>query len=154
MLAARLVGRDGEVVGVERDPEVVASATARVAQAGMSNVRFIQGDVQTLDGVADGFDAAVGRFVLMYVPDPAAALRRAASLVRPGGLVCLHEVDLVYDWAAPMTPLWAQMRAWFLAVLERTNAATRMGLALYPTFMVVHGRLRHARSERGEGVAG
>ena len=135
MLAARLVGRDGEVVGVERDPEAVASATARVAQAGVSNVRFIQGDVQTLDGVADGFDAAVGRFVLMYVPDPAAALRCAASLVRPGGLVCLHEVDLVYDWAAPMTPLWAQMRAWFLAVLERTNAATRMGLALYPTFV-------------------
>ena len=135
MLAARLVGRDGEVVGVERDPEAVASATARVAQAGMSNVRFIQGDVQSLDGVADGFDAAVGRFVLMYVPDPAAALRRAASLVRPGGLVCLHEGDLVYDWAAPMTPLWAQMRAWFLAVLERTNAATRMGLALYPTFV-------------------
>src|SRR5215472_6649901 len=72
MLAARLVGREGEVVGVERDPEAVASATARVAQAGISNVRFIQGDVQSLDGVADGFDAAVGRFVLMYVPDPAA----------------------------------------------------------------------------------
>ena len=135
MLAARLVGREGEVVGVERDPEAVASAKARVAEVGMSNIRFIQGDVQTLDGVADGFDAAVGRFVLMYVPDPAAAVRRAASLVRPGGLVCLHEVDLVYDWAAPMTPLWAQMRAWFLAVLERTNAATRMGLALYPTFV-------------------
>jgi SAM-dependent methyltransferase len=135
MLAGRLVGREGEVVGVERDPEAVASATARVAEVGMSNIRFIQGDVQTLDGVADGFDAAVGRLVLMYVPDPAAALRRAASLVRPGGLVCLHEGDLLYDWAAPMTPLWAQMRAWFLAVLERTNAATRMGLALYPTFV-------------------
>jgi SAM-dependent methyltransferase len=135
MLAARLVGREGEVVGVERDPEAVVDATARAAQAGMSNVRFISGDVQTLDGVADGFDAAVGRFVLMYLPDPAAALRRAASLVRPGGLVCLHEGDLVYDWAAPMTPLWAQMREWFLAVLERTNAASRMGLALYPTFI-------------------
>jgi len=29
MLAARLVGREGEVVGMERDPEAVASATAR-----------------------------------------------------------------------------------------------------------------------------
>src|SRR5262249_17701098 len=76
-----------------------------------------------------------GGLFWMYVPDPAAALRRAASLVRPGGLVCLHEVDLVYDWAAPMTPLCAQMAAWFLAVLERTNAAPRMGLALYPTFV-------------------
>ena len=54
MLAARLVGREGEVVGVERDPEAVASATARVAQAGLSNVRFIQGDAQKLDGIADG----------------------------------------------------------------------------------------------------
>ena len=128
MLAARLVGREGEVVGVERDPEAVASAKARVAEVGMSNIRFIQGDVQTLDGVADGFDAAVGRFVLMYVPDPAAALRRAASLVRPGGLVCFHESDITYDWAAPMTPLWAQIRAWFLAVLERTTRLPGWGL--------------------------
>ena len=118
MLAARLVGREGAVVGVERDPEAVASATARVAQAGLPNVRLVQGDAQTLDGIADGFDAAVGRLILMYLPDPAAALRRAAGLVRPGGLVCFHESDLSYDWAAPMTPLWTQMRAWFLAVLE------------------------------------
>jgi hypothetical protein len=27
------------------------------------------------------------------------------------------------------------MRAWFLAVLERANAAPRMGLSLYPTFV-------------------
>src|SRR5262249_51881639 len=114
MLAARLVGREGEVVGVERDPEAVASATARVAQAGFSNVGFLQGDAQKLDGVADGFDAAVGRLILMYLPDSAVALRRAAGLVRPGGLVCFHEGDLSYDWAAPMTPLWTQMRVWFL----------------------------------------
>jgi ubiquinone/menaquinone biosynthesis C-methylase UbiE len=129
MLAARLVGREGEVVGVERDPEAVASATARVAQAGLSNVRFTQGDAQKLDGVAAGFDAAVGRLVLMYLPNPATALRCAGGLVRPGGLVCFHEGDMSYDWAAPMTPLWTQMRAWFMAVLERANAAARMGLS-------------------------
>jgi ubiquinone/menaquinone biosynthesis C-methylase UbiE len=88
----------------------VISATARVAQAGLSNVRLIQGDAQTLEGIADGFDAAVGRLILMYLPDPATALRRAAGLVRPGGIVCFHEGDLSYDWAAPMTPLWTQMR--------------------------------------------
>jgi ubiquinone/menaquinone biosynthesis C-methylase UbiE len=86
MLAARLVGREGEVVGVERDPEAVASAAALVAQAGLSNIRFIQGDAQTLDGIADGFDAAVGRLILRYLPDPAAALQRTAALVQPGGL--------------------------------------------------------------------
>ena len=119
ILAARLVGREGEVIGVERDPEAVAWATDRVAQVGLSNVRFIEGDAQTLDGISDGFDAAVGRLVLMYLPDPAAALRRAAALVQPGGLVCFHECDMTYDWAAPMTALWTQIRGWFMATLER-----------------------------------
>ena len=135
MLTARLVGREGEVVGVERDPEAVASAAARVAQAGLSNIRFIQGDAQTLDGIADGFDAAVGRLILMYLPDPAAALRRTAALVQPGGLVCFHEGDMTNDWAAPMTPLWTQIRAWALATIERGKVSPRMGLSLYPTFL-------------------
>jgi hypothetical protein len=34
-----------------------------------------------------------------------------------------------------MTPLWAQIRTWLLATLERANAATRMGLSLYHTFI-------------------
>jgi len=135
MLAARLVGPEGEVVGVERDPEGVALATARVTQAGLGNVRFIQGDAQTLDGIANGFDAAVGRLILMYLPDPAAALRRAAGLVRPGGLICFHECDLTYDWAAPMTPLWTQIRACCMATIERGKIPPRMGLSLYSTFI-------------------
>jgi hypothetical protein len=37
------------------------------------------------------------------------------------GLVCVREADMTYDWAAPMAPLWAQMRAWFLAAPDRRN---------------------------------
>ena len=135
MLAGRLVGSGGEVVGVEGDPAAVASAAARVEQAGLSNVRFVRGDVQTLDGIEGGFDAVVGRLVLMYLPDPVAALARGAQLLRPGGLVCLQEGDMAYDWAAPMTPLWTQVRAWFLETLRRGRVAPRMGLSLYASFV-------------------
>jgi len=135
LLAARLVGPEGEVVGIERDPAAVASATDRVRRAEVDNVRFIEGDVQALDAITGTFDAVVGRLVLMYLPDPVDAIRRAAGVVRPGGLVCLHEGDMTYDWASPMTPLWTQMRAWFIEALERTNVATRMGLSLFPAFL-------------------
>jgi SAM-dependent methyltransferase len=135
MLAARLVGESGEVLGIERDPEAVASATARVGEAGFSNVHFKQGDAQSLEDVPKGFDAVVGRLVLMYLRDPTAALRRAAQCVRPGGLICFHEGDMTYEWAAPMTPLWAQIRSLFLTTLERANVSTRMGLLLYPTYV-------------------
>jgi ubiquinone/menaquinone biosynthesis C-methylase UbiE len=135
MLAARLVGSDGEVVGVERDPDAVAAAKARVERAGLSNVRFVQGDVQTLDGIEGGLDAVVGRLVLMYLRDPVAALARAAQLLRPGGLVCVQEGDMAYDWAEPMTPLWKQVRGWFLETLTRARVAPRMGLSLYSSFV-------------------
>jgi len=135
MLAARLVGPNGEVIGVERDPAAVAAVTTRLRREGFSNVRVVQGDVQTLDRVIGGFDAIVGRFVLMYLPDPVAALARAARLLRPGGLVCMHEGDMAYDWAQPMTPLWTQIRTWFLETLGRAGVAPRMGLSLYASFV-------------------
>jgi ubiquinone/menaquinone biosynthesis C-methylase UbiE len=130
-LVAGLVGPRGSVVGIERDPAAVELARRRVNAA---NVEFRVGDVQTLEGVEDGFDAVVGRLVLMYVPDPVAALRRAAARVRPGGLACMHEADLEYLWASPQTPLWTQVRAWFLEALEKAGIERRMGPSLYTAF--------------------
>src|SRR3989440_9167449 len=48
MLAARLVGPSGEVVGIERDASSIARANARVAEAGLRNVTFIQTDVNKI----------------------------------------------------------------------------------------------------------
>jgi SAM-dependent methyltransferase len=60
-------------------------ATARAAGRGLSNVRFVAGDIH--DRAPDGpFDAIIGRLVLMYVPDPAAVLRTQAGVLRPGGV--------------------------------------------------------------------
>src|SRR2546425_4950652 len=44
MLAARLLGPSGEVVGVKREARSTARARARVAEAGLPNVSFIQSD--------------------------------------------------------------------------------------------------------------
>jgi SAM-dependent methyltransferase len=75
-LAAELVGPEGRVVGIERDPEAVKLAQRRT-DAGQ--VEFRAGDVQTLDGIEDGFDAVIGRLVMMYVPDPVAACTRPSA---------------------------------------------------------------------------
>jgi SAM-dependent methyltransferase len=130
-VAAELVGPDGAVVGLERDPAAVELARRRTDAA---NVEYRVGDVQTLDGVEDGFDAVVGRLVLMYLTDPVAALRRAAARVRPGGLVCMHEADLAYPSASPLTPLWSQTHGYFLLALEKAGIEQRMGLALFTAF--------------------
>ncbi len=91
MLAASLVGPSGAVLGIERDESSIAHARIRVAEAGLRNVTFSQSDVS---GVATDkpFDAAVGRLILMFLPDPVAVLRSVSLLVRPGGVLAFHEV--------------------------------------------------------------
>src|SRR4029077_18390635 len=66
MLVAPLVGPSGEVVCIEREQKSIDRARARVAEAGLHNVIFNKSDVgQILD--EEPFDAAVGRFILMYL---------------------------------------------------------------------------------------
>jgi ubiquinone/menaquinone biosynthesis C-methylase UbiE len=127
-LAAEIVGPGGTVVGTDADPAAVELASRHNASP---NIEFRVADAHSLDGIEGGFDAVTGRLVLMYLADPVGALRQAASRVRPGGLVCMHESDLTYLWASPQTPLWDQVRAWFLEALEKAGIEARMGAALY-----------------------
>ena len=94
-LAAKFVGPQGTVIGVDRAPEAVATAHRRAQEAGLANVRFIAADLTELQLEEEPVDALVGRLVLMYFPDPAAALRRLLAFVKPGGIVAFQELDLL-----------------------------------------------------------
>ncbi len=134
MLAAKLVGPSGEVVGVERDARSIARARARVAEAGLHNVTFTQSDVSQIPS-SKPFDAVVGRFILMFLPDPITVLRSLSQLVCPGGVVAFHELS----WA-PFLLLAARLPLWFAGAsivhetFRRSGANTDMGFALYRIF--------------------
>lgn len=84
LLAAELVGPLGHVVGLDSAPVAVDAARRRTAA--LPNVEVVHGDLTQATFDAP-FDAAVGRLVLMYCPDPIEALSAVARWVRPGGPV-------------------------------------------------------------------
>jgi SAM-dependent methyltransferase len=88
-IAAAIVGPGGEVVGVERDPAMIEAATRRLGDE--LPVRLVRGDLTELELDEPPFDAAIGRFILMHLPDPAATLGAAARHLRPGGLLAFQE---------------------------------------------------------------
>ena len=135
MLAARLVGPSGRVVGIERDPKSIAKARARVAEAGLDNVSFTQSDVSEIpDG--EPFDAAVGRFILMFLPDPVATLRSLSRLVRPGGVLAFHEPSWAPVLACLATlPLWSATASIIHETFLRSGANPEMGPDLYQKFL-------------------
>src|SRR5882672_11446248 len=137
MLAARLVGPSGEVVGIERDASSIAVAKARVAQAGFRNVSFTQMDASQI--VSDKpFDAAVGRFILMFLPDPASVLRSLTRLVRPGGVLAFQEPTWIPLLAfAARFPLWSKLLSSIHETFLRSGVDPEMGPNLYHIFQEV-----------------
>jgi SAM-dependent methyltransferase len=128
--AAELAGPAGEVVGIDQSPDAVAKATARAGQRGLSNVRFVAGDIH--DRAPDGpFDAIIGRLVLMYVPDPAAVLRTQAGVLRSGGVVAPIEFDLHSARSLPATPLVGQALSWLREAFTRAGFDPALGPGLW-----------------------
>ena len=134
MLVARLVGPSGEVVAIERDWNSISKARARVTAAGFHNITFNESNVGEIANEKP-FDAAVGRFILMYLPDPAAVLRSVSRLVRQGGVFVFQEPTWV--------PVLAHLEAlplWFAtaSIIDKTmrfSANHDMGAELHHTFV-------------------
>ena len=134
LIAANLVGPGGAVVGIERDPRSIARATARMADAGLRNVTFTKTDAGDIPN-DEPFDAAVGRYILMFLPDPVSVLRSLARLVRPGGVVAFQEPDWTsFLQASARLPLWSTGASLLVETLQRTGANSQMGLILPRVF--------------------
>jgi SAM-dependent methyltransferase len=134
MLVARLVGPSGEVVAIERDPNSIAKASARVSEAGFHNISFNESNVNEILNQKP-FDAAVGRFILMYLPEPVATLRSISQVVRPGGVFVFQEPCWV-----PVLAQLASLPLWLATVslidkAMRDSANHDMGTDLYYTFV-------------------
>jgi len=134
LLAARLVGASGEVVGIERDPRSIARAAARTADAGLRNVSFTQSDATQIPP-DKSFDAAVGRYILCFLPDPVAVLRSVSQLVRPGGVLAFQEPDWrAFHRQAAGLPLWSAGSVLMDETFRRSGADVQIGPALSRVF--------------------
>lgn len=133
IIAARLVGPTGTVLGVDAAGEMVEMARNRAAGRGLSWARFAQtaiGDIALDQPV----DAVIGRLILMHLPDPAASLRRLAGLVRPGGLIAFCESDLDSVRSVPDVPLFRAVTDGIGEAFRAMGLDTGFGMKLHGLF--------------------
>ncbi len=85
--AARL---GADVTGIDIAPHMVAAGNRRAAQAGLTRLRFQEGDACNLEGVADGsFDLSISIFGAMFGPRPFDVAREMVRVTKPGGRVVM-----------------------------------------------------------------
>jgi SAM-dependent methyltransferase len=92
LIAARMVGPTGEVLGVDMTPAMLDKARHGAAAAGLTNARFHQGLAESLP-VPDGWaDVIISNGVLNLFPDKFAALQEMARALKPGGRLQVGDI--------------------------------------------------------------
>lgn len=99
-LSRELAPHVGEVRCTDLAPRMVAAAQQRARAAGLDNVRCQVVDAHALPDQDASVDAVVCQLGLMLLPDPDAALRELARVLRPGG----HAA--VATWGPPQDNPW------------------------------------------------
>jgi SAM-dependent methyltransferase len=99
MIAARMVGPSGRVVGVDMTPDMLARARAAAKAAGATNVELRQGYLEDLPVANEWADVVISNGVLNLAPDKEAAFAELARAVRPGGR--LQIADLLVTKPVP-----------------------------------------------------
>lgn len=94
LIAARMVGPGGKVVGVDMTPEMVAKAQQSAAEAGLTNIEFREGYLESLPVPDAWADVVISNGVLNLVPDKEKALSEMYRVLKLGGRLQIADIAL------------------------------------------------------------
>lgn len=137
LLAARAVGKSGQVVCVDTDRSALSVAKERAALEGLSNVSFHSCDFHQHQ-TSDVYDAIIGRCVLLHQTNPVAALKAVLKHLRSGGIIAFQEPWFSRTFSYPDAPLFQKMIGWLHDTVQASGLDGDIGVRL-PSLYVSAG---------------
>ena len=108
-IAARMVGEQGRVIGIDMTPEMLAKARNGIAESGLSNVEFREGHAEALPVDVGWADVVISNGVLNLCPDKLRVLEEVNRVLSPGGRIQMADISVqktVGDAARRNVDLW------------------------------------------------
>lgn len=132
LLAAYRVGPTGRVTGLDLLPEMCERARVHAREAGLSNLEFVEGEMEAIPLPDDSVDVVISNGVINLSARKMRALFECARVLRPGGHLCLTDVTIDESVLPPEVlthpAVWSGCAAGAMAERALLRGLGRIGL--------------------------
>ncbi len=111
-LSARRVGPTGKAYGLDMTDEMLALARANQRKAGVDNVEFLRGEIESVPLPDASVDVIISNCVINLSTDKDRVLAEAFRVLRPGGRVAVSDVLFQGDMTCVPQSLLGDVEAW------------------------------------------
>lgn len=148
LLAARRVGPDGKVWGLDMTDEMLDLARENQRKAGLDNIEFVKGEIEAIPLPDNSVDVVISNCVINLSGDKDRVLREAHRVLRPGGRLAVSDVVVrgaVPDAIRRNVELWIGCVA---GALEETEYREKLEQAGFREIGVEPTRIYRAEDAR------
>jgi ubiquinone/menaquinone biosynthesis C-methylase UbiE len=130
LLSARRVGANGKAYGLDMTDDMLKLARRNAAEAGVTNVEFLQGQIEAIPLPDNSVDVIISNCVINLSGDKRTVLAEAFRVLKPGGRFAISDVVVrgtMPDEVRRSMELWVGCVAGALEETEFSNLLTEVG---------------------------